>query len=168
MTEHGSHEADRADVEGSEEAGGGARATDLAGGLRASGAGDLLSADGIRAPRSRGASASPEHVCRVRARLETGVEGLADRKKAGRKDHAVPQATVERIVQLAMSPPPAGRNRWTTRLLAREVGHTSGTVSKILKANGLKPHLSRTYRSAATPSSLARFATWWGVPEPAG
>lgn len=113
----------------------------------------LLSADGISgAEIARRLGLSPEHVCRVRARFaETGVEGLADRKKAGRKDHAVPQATVERIVQLAMSPPPAGRNRWTTRLLAREVGHTSGTVSKILKANGLKPHLSRTYKVSRDP-----------------
>jgi transposase len=131
----------------------------------------LLSADGISgAEIARRLGLSPEHVCRVRARFaETGVEGLADRKKAGRKDHAVPQATVERIVQLAMSPPPAGRNRWTTRLLAREVGHTSGTVSKILKANGLKPHLSRTYKVSRDPEFARKGSRRGGVvPEPAG
>src|SRR5687767_1135140 len=89
----------------------------------------LLSADGVSgAEIARRLGLTPEHVCRVRARFAaTGVDGLADRKKAGRKDHAVPEATIEQIVQLAMSPPPPGRVRWTTRLLAREVGLTSGT-----------------------------------------
>jgi hypothetical protein len=76
----------------------------------------------------------------VRARFRTaGVAGL-DRPKAGRKDHAVSDACVERVVQLAMSPPPAGRGRWTTRLLAKEVGLTAGCVSDVLRRNGFKPH----------------------------
>ena len=55
---------------------------------------------------------SPEAVSRIRRRfVQEGVKGLFDRPKAGRRDHAVPDATVERIVQLAMSPPPAGRSR---------------------------------------------------------
>jgi len=66
---------------------------------------------------------SAEAVSRIRRRfVEVGVEGLATRPKAGRKNHAIPAQTVERVVQLAMSPPLAGRSRWTTRLLAKEVG----------------------------------------------
>ena len=66
---------------------------------------------------------SPEAVSRIRRRcVREGVDGLADRPKAGRRDHAVPAETVERIVQLALSPPPAGRSRWTTRLLGHVVG----------------------------------------------
>jgi transposase len=88
---------------------------------------------------------SAEAVSRIRRRfLESGVEGLADRPKAGRKDHALPAATIERIVQLALSPPPAGRTRWTTHLLGKEVGMTSGGVSNVLRRNGLKPHRVRT------------------------
>src|SRR5882672_385753 len=76
---------------------------------------------------------SPEAVSRIRRRfVETGVDGLQDRPKAGRRDHAVPADTVEQIVQLALSPPPAGRSRWTTRLVADAVGRTSGCVSDIL------------------------------------
>lgn len=113
----------------------------------------LLSAEGLSGVEiARRLGLTPEHVCRIRRRfVENGVAGLSDRKKSGRKDHALPQATIERIVQLAMSPPPAGRTRWTTRLLAREVGHTRGTVSKVLQANGLKPHLSRTYKVSKDP-----------------
>jgi biotin operon repressor len=55
---------------------------------------------------------STVNVSKVRSRFQAeGVAGLRARAKAGRKDHAVPAATVERIIQLAMSPPPAGRSR---------------------------------------------------------
>jgi transposase len=79
-----------------------------------------------------------------------------EKAKAGRKDHAVPPATVERIVQLAMSPPPAGRSRWTTRLLGKTVGLTSGCVSDVLRKNELKPHLSRTYKVSRDPEFAAK------------
>jgi transposase len=100
---------------------------------------------------------SAEAVSRIRTRFRAeGVEGLNERPKAGRKDHAVPVETVERIVQLAMSPPPAGRSRWTTRLLGREVGVTSGCVSDVLRRHDLKPHLSRTYKVSRDPKFAAK------------
>jgi transposase len=100
---------------------------------------------------------SVEAVSRIRRRfLDTGVEGLATRPKAGRKDHAVAVETVERVVQLAMSPPPAGRSRWTTRLLANEVGLTSGCISDLLRRHGLKPHLVRTYKVSHDPAFVAK------------
>jgi transposase len=95
----------------------------------------------------------PESVSRIRRRfVETGVDGLFDQPKAGRRDHAVPTDTVEGILQLALSPPPAGRSRWTTRLRAAVVGRTSGCVSDILRAHGLKPHLVRTYKVSRDPA----------------
>lgn len=100
---------------------------------------------------------SAEAVSRIRRRfLACGVDGLATRPKAGRKDHAVAAETVERIVQMALAPPPAGRSRWTTRLLAKEVGLTSGCVSDILRRNGLKPHLVRTYKVSRDPEFVAK------------
>jgi transposase len=93
-----------------------------------------------------------QHVSRIRARFVAGgVDGLAEQPKAGRKDHAVPAETVEKIVQTTLSPPPAGRSRWTTRLLAKKFKVTSATVSRILRANGLKPHLVRTYKVSRDP-----------------
>ena len=64
---------------------------------------------------------TPEHVSVIRARLRAeGVAGLAERPKAGRKDHAVSTATEARLVQMAMSPPrrdAAGGRRgcWASR-----------------------------------------------------
>jgi len=100
---------------------------------------------------------SREQVSRIRGRFRSeGVPGLAARPKSGRKDHAVPSETVERIVQLAMSPPPAGRSRWTTRLLGKKVGLTSGCISDLLRENGLKPHLVRTYKVSRDPEFIAK------------
>jgi transposase len=100
---------------------------------------------------------SPEAVSRIRRRfVEAGVDGLQDQPKAGRRDHAVPADTVEQIVQLALSPPPAGRSRWTTRLVAAAVGRTSGCVSDILRAHGVKPHLTRTFKVSRDPAFAAK------------
>jgi transposase len=100
---------------------------------------------------------SAEQVSRIRSRFRSeGVAGLQERPKAGRKDHALPPETVERIEQLAMSPPPAGRSRWTTRLLGKEVGVTSGCVSDVLRRAGLKPHLSRTYKVSRDPEFVPK------------
>src|SRR5579863_6003597 len=108
----------------------------------------LLSASGLSGSEiARRLDLSVEAVSRIRTRFRTeGVEGLFERPKAGRKDHAVPAETVESLVQLAMSPPPAGRSRWTTRLLGKKLGLTSGCVSDILRSKGLKPHHVRTYK----------------------
>ena len=68
----------------------------------------------------------------------------------------MPRETVERVFQLAMSPPPAGRSRWTTRLLGKKVGLTSGCISDLLRENGLKPHLVRTYKVSRDPEFTAK------------
>lgn len=113
----------------------------------------LLSADGVAANEiGRHLGLSVEGVSRIRRRfLESGVAGLADQPKAGRKDHALPAELVDRMVTLAMSPPPAGRSRWTTRLLAKEFGVTSGAVSDHLRQRNMKPHLVRTYKVSRDP-----------------
>jgi transposase len=118
----------------------------------------LWSADGVTgAEIARRLHLSVEAVSRIRRRfVETGIAGLATRPKAGRKDHAVAAATVERIVDLAMSPPPAGRSRWTTRLLGKAVGLTSGCVSAVLRRHDLKPHRVRTYKVSRDPAFAAK------------
>jgi transposase len=118
----------------------------------------LLSAAGITGVEIAGRlDLSREAVSRIRRRfVDAGVDGLFDRPKPGRRDHAVPAETIEEIVQLALSPPPAGRSRWTTRLLAEAVGRTSGCVSDVLRAQGLKPHLVRTYKVSRDPAFAAK------------
>jgi transposase len=118
----------------------------------------LWSADGVSGVEiARRLQLSVEAVSRIRRRfVATGIAGLATRPKAGRKDHAVPAATVERLIAVAMSPPPAGRSRWTTRLLAKVVGLTSGCVSDVLRRHELTPHRVRTYKVSRDPAFAAK------------
>jgi len=114
----------------------------------------LMSGDGVSgAEIAEQLGVTQVHVSRTRTRFLTGgVEGLATRPKAGRKDHAVSLETVDRILKMALSPPPPGRSRWTTRLIAREVNLTNWTVSKILRKHEIKPHLLRTYKVSRDPA----------------
>ena len=134
----------------------------------------LLTAEGISAIEiAERLDLSPEAVSRIRKRfLDGGIEALHDRPKAGRKDHALTSETIEYIVQLALSPPPQGRWRWTTRLLASYFGITSGAVSDVLRRNGLKPHLMKTYKVSRDPQFAARVKDVVGLhlnpPEHAG
>jgi Homeodomain-like domain len=74
---------------------------------------------------------TPEHVSVIRARFRAeGVAGFAERRKAGRTDHTVSAELQARVVEMAMSPPPAGRSRWTTRLLGKQVSLSAECVSK--------------------------------------
>lgn len=118
----------------------------------------LLSADGMRGKDiAERLGLSQVRVSQVRERFRrTGVAGLADQPKAGRKDHAVSAETENRILELVLSPPPAGRSRWTTRLIGREVNLTSWTVSKVLRKHDLKPHLQRTYKVSRDPEFVEK------------
>ncbi len=118
----------------------------------------LLSDEGVLAGEiAMRLDLSAEAVSRIRRRfLHSGVKGLSDRPKAGRKDHALSAEIVDKLVHLAMSPPPAGRARWTTRLLARQFGITSGAVSDALRRNNVKPHLVRTYKVSRDPQFAAK------------
>src|SRR3954468_19623746 len=114
----------------------------------------LFTADGLSGTEiATRLDLTPEAVSRIRRRfVDHGVGGLTERQRLGRKDNKIPAATRERIVELAMSPPPAGRSRWTTRLLAKAVGHANSSMSKLLRNSGLKPHLVRTYKVSRDPA----------------
>jgi transposase len=118
----------------------------------------LLTHDNVPATEiAQRLSLTREAVSRIRRRfIDGGFDALLDQPKAGRKDHAIKPAMVEQIIELALSPPPAGRSRWTTRLLGKRVGLTSGAVSDVLRKHGLKPHLTRTYKVSRDPEFVAK------------
>jgi transposase len=95
----------------------------------------LLAAEGLRGVAiAERLELSVGQVSRIRRSFEDGgVAALRDRPHAGRRDHAVSLETAAQIATLAASPPPPGRARWSTRLIAAEVGLTSATVAKILR-----------------------------------
>lgn len=73
-----------------------------------------------------------------------GLDGLRDKPGRGAKP-SIPLATVRRVVEEAGKAPP-GRQRWSTRSLARELGISAHSVARIWERQGLKPHRLRTFK----------------------
>ena len=73
-----------------------------------------------------------------------GLEGLKDRKGRGRKP-SIPAEKAERVISEATRPP-APKNRWTVRSMAREVGISPDSVHRLWKANDIKPHLRQQFK----------------------
>lgn len=93
-----------------------------------------------------------ETVGRWRSRfVEQHVEGiLKDRPRGGRKP--TNRSKVEgRIIQMTTQELPANATHWSTRLLAEELGVSQSMVHRVWKANGLKPHLVKTFKISNDP-----------------
>jgi len=73
-----------------------------------------------------------------------GLAGLADAKGRGRKPWIAP-AVREKIIVRATQPP-AHRTRWSVRTMAKAMGVSKATVQRLWSANGIKPHITRTFK----------------------
>ena len=89
---------------------------------------------------------------------EQGLAGLAEARRPGRKPRLSPQVRSKIIT--GATQPPKGRQRWSTRTMAREMGVSNFTVQKLWKANGIKPHLTRTFKLSNDRQFEAKF---WDV-----
>src|SRR3984885_7592774 len=91
-------------------------------------------------------------VWRWQARfMAEGVAGLTRDKtrQPGKPPLAV--VTVQRVVDLALSPPPGEATHWTGRMLAKAAGVTLRSVQRILEAHQLAPHRIRTFKLSTAP-----------------
>jgi len=81
-------------------------------------------------------------VCLWRRRFwESGIAGLAEAKRTGRK-RRIGKDIVEKIIERAIK----GEGRVSSRKVAREVGVSRNTVQRIWREHDLKPHLLRTFK----------------------
>src|SRR5215813_205727 len=83
--------------------------------------------------------------------MAEGVTGLTRDKtrKPGKKP--LPAATVQRIVDLTLGPPPGDATHWTGRMLAKAAGTSLRSVQRILEAHKLAPHRIRTFKLSNDP-----------------
>src|SRR5437867_794384 len=83
--------------------------------------------------------------------MAEGVDGLTRDKtrKPGKKP--LPAATAQRVVDLALGPPPGEATHWTGRMLAKAAGVSLRSVQRILDANQLAPHRIRTFKLSNDP-----------------
>lgn len=100
---------------------------------------------------------SRETVGRWRSRFaEEGVGGLLkDLPRGGRKPTA--RSKVEgRIIHVTTQERPENATHWSTRALAKNLGVTQSMIHRVWTANGLKPHLIKTFKISNDPHFEAK------------
>ena len=55
------------------------------------------------------------------------------------------------IIRKTTQETPRNATHWSTRTLAKELGVTQSMIHRVWKANGLKPHLIRTFKLSRVP-----------------
>jgi len=83
--------------------------------------------------------------------MHEGVEGLLRDKTRLPGTKPLPPAVVQRVVDLALGPPPGETTHWTGRMLAKAAGVSLRSVQRILEAHQLAPHRIRTFKLSKDP-----------------
>ncbi len=84
-----------------------------------------------------------------------GVAGLNEARRSGRKP-SISEEIKSQIIASATTPPP-GHTQWSTRKMARAKGVSNQTVHKLWAANGIKPHIKRTFKISNDPQFETKF-----------
>src|ERR1035441_3636828 len=81
--------------------------------------------------------------------IEQGMEGLLkDAPRPGR----TPSISRTSLIEKTTQSPPATATQWSTRTMAREMGISKASVSRIWRANGLKPHRGESFKVSNDPN----------------
>lgn len=95
-------------------------------------------------------------VCYWRKRfLERRLDGLTDVPRPGRP-RSITDARVERVVVATLESKPSNATHWSTRDMAKHMGVSRSTVSRIWKAFRLQPHRSGTFKLSKDPEFVAK------------
>jgi transposase len=90
----------------------------------------------------------------ARWRIRFAARGIAGIRKDAPRGGRPPKARDElaaKIVEMTTRQKPANATHWSTRTLAEALGTNPSMVSRVWRANGLKPHLSRTFKVSNDP-----------------
>src|SRR5438105_9661836 len=88
--------------------------------------------------------------------MAEGVEGLLRDKTRKPGKPTLPPNTVQRVVALALGPPPGESTHWTGRELAKAAGVSLRSVQRILEAHQLAPHRIRTFKLSKDPEFVEK------------
>src|ERR1700704_2350092 len=88
--------------------------------------------------------------------MAEGVEGLLRDKTRKSGKPPLPSNTVQRVVDLALGPPPGESTHWTGRELAKAAGVSLRSGQLILEAHQLTPHRIRTFKLSMDPEFVEK------------
>lgn len=120
----------------------------------------LRRADGIgqvQVARELGVSAACVNKWSQRFERD-GLNGLQDATGRGRRP-SIPAHTVQQVITQATRPKKP-RTRWSVRTMAQAVGISPDSVHRIWQANGIKPHVIKTFKLSNDPRFEEKF---WDV-----
>jgi transposase len=81
---------------------------------------------------------------------QQGIQGLEDAPRSGRP-RAIKPEKIEQIVHKTTQETPPDSTHWSTRSLAKAMGVSASSVSRIWRAHKLKPHRVRTFKLSNDP-----------------
>jgi transposase len=91
-------------------------------------------------------------VARWRDRFaELGVAALEKDAPRGGRPPKARDDLVRRIIEMTTQQKPANATHWSTRTLAKAIGTNRSLINRVWRANGLKPHLCRTFKVSNDP-----------------
>lgn len=82
---------------------------------------------------------------------EHGIPGIEKDAPRGGRPPEVRREVEALIIQKTTQETPENATHWSTRSLAKEMGITHSMVHRVWKANGLKPHLVKTFKVSNDP-----------------
>jgi transposase len=78
------------------------------------------------------------------------LEGLLDEPRPG-APRQITDAEVERLITATLETTPKGATHWSTRSMAKALGMTQSSVSRIWRAFSLQPHRQETFKLSKDP-----------------
>jgi transposase len=94
----------------------------------------------------------PGKVCRWRKRFaKDGLGGIEKDLPRGGRPPTIRTAMARKIVDRTTQSVPSNATHWSTRTMAEAIGTTQSMVSRVWRANNLKPHLSRGFKLSNDP-----------------
>jgi transposase len=113
----------------------------------------LLAADGLQNKQiAQTLKVTPRMAALWRGRfIKQGIEGLLkDAPRPGRTPAITSEVTATLIEKTTQSTPP-NATQWSTRTMAKEMNISKASVSRIWRANGLKPHRVTRFKVSSDP-----------------
>jgi transposase len=87
---------------------------------------------------------------------EFGLAGIEKDAPRGGRPANIRSAIERQIIDKTTREKPRNATHWTSRTLAREIGTSHQTIQRVWKANGLKPHRTRSFKLSNDPDFEAK------------
>jgi transposase len=94
---------------------------------------------------------------------EAGLAGIEKDAPRGGRPATARQAMAARIVEWTTQKKPKNATHWSCRTLAEELGTSRAMVNRVWRANGLKPHLCRTFKLSNDPRFVEKLVDVVGL-----